>query len=315
MADIVEEFAEVDRKNKGFFKQLFGGARKAREEKMLVMAMHLQELQNSVSSGGEAMEKDFTTLARSLGDQTSFMHSSLSSLSDAEEQLKQASEKRMTDLENTIQKASLTLSAGQTKSSSDLAGRLDSSASKLREVLEATGDSLRQGNAEIAQSIVRVSEALSNLGERLAGVQETLSGSMNKMDSKLTAVQGTLSQSLEKTGKRVDNIADITASIGASLGDFRAESKGQQKIVDEINKQVAKLETEAARLDSDLKQTGASMASGLNQVMGEVATAKQEISGMEGDVREVEAVVKRLPTEQIISRHVRQELGKRLMAE
>jgi len=338
---IQEEFDAIEKRHKGFVKQFLGGKQKAESEKLLAIALHLQGVEGAVSSSRLKTEEDFAAIAKQVGDQTQFLRASMSGLKDAEAQLKDATDKEFEELESLLAKASEALGSSQKRSHTELAGKLDDSAAKLREALESTREALKQGNKEVAISVAQVgasvsqvsssvsgvSKSLSQLGEKLAIVQSSLMDSMIATEKSVEQVQDSVEDSFDKTSKRVENIAAFAQALGSALSEFRVENRGQAKVLDDVNKQIVRIQTETVKLESDLKQTGEKLGGSLVTLAGQVSSAKEEIevvgsemkeakrdlSAVESEVANVEAVVKKLPTEASISKKVRQEFARKLL--
>jgi|GEM_PF-6976017 len=331
---IQEEFDAIEKRHKGFVKQFLGGKQKAESEKLLAIALHLQGVEGAVSSSRLKTEEDFAAIAKQVGDQTQFLRASMSGLKDAEAQLKDATDKEFEELESLLAKASEALGSSQKRSHTELAGKLDDSAAKLREALESTREevaiSVAQVGASVSQvssSVSGVSKSLSQLGEKLAIVQSSLMDSMIATEKSVEQVQDSVEDSFDKTSKRVENIAAFAQALGSALSEFRVENRGQAKVLDDVNKQIVRIQTETVKLESDLKQTGEKLGGSLVTLAGQVSSAKEEIevvgsemkeakrdlSAVESEVANVEAVVKKLPTEASISKKVRQEFARKLL--
>ena len=86
-------------------------------------------------------------------------------------------------------------------------------------------------------------------------------------------------------------------------------------MLDEVNKQIAKLDSETVKLDEELRNTSASFTSSMKDISGELTVARRGLEGVQVEMREVSEGVKRIPSEASISKSVRHELGKRLLSD
>ncbi len=284
VTSVSDEFKSIDKKHSGLLDRIMGGAGKARDEKMLALALRLESVQSTVGESTAVVQRDFESL-----------NASLKSLSNTEAQLQQATDNRLGELEGVVDKTTKALDANQTKSSMALADKLEVATTRLRESLEATGESLSQSNNQIAVSVTQVSDSL------------------NSLSGKLDVAQKNVEASLTKTSGRVDSMSSIIDVLYKEVEAIESEGKASGEALTQVKARVEQLGEEAKKLDADMAKTSSVFSSSFERLSGDVTAARTGIAGMASEVQGIELEVKKLPSEDAISKKVRQELGKRLM--